>query len=158
MSLHGSMGNLKCFYHFNKLTLTWIRALFSSEGRNITILMSIRIIKYHFFYCEQELSIFPQKALMIFDCISSHIGWAPPTTLHVSSITIVYGKKYMNATCKVLVPCFMSWNKRSQKCFICTKSLFLSTFVHTFLYILVSEHFSFAKIIHPPDRCGISIS
>jgi hypothetical protein len=26
----------------------------------------------------------------------------------------------------------------------------------TFVYIPVSEHFSFAKIIHPPDRCGIS--
>ena len=29
-------------------------------------------------------------------------------------------------------------------------------FVHNCLYILVSEHFSFAKRIHPPDRCGIS--
>ena len=29
--------------------------------------------------------------------------------------------KNINTTCKVLVPCFMSWNKRSQKCFICTK-------------------------------------
>jgi hypothetical protein len=28
--------------------------------------------------------------------------------------------------------------------------------VHKFVYIPVSEHFSFAKIIHPPDRCGIS--
>ena len=27
-----------------------------------------------------------------------------------------------------------------------------------FVYVNVREHFSFAKIIHPPDRCGISIS
>jgi hypothetical protein len=36
-----------------------------------------------------------------------------------------------------------------------TNSVFLSNVVHTFVYIPVSEHFSFAKIIHPPDRCGI---
>jgi hypothetical protein len=29
----------------------------------------------------------------------------------------------MNATCKVFVPCFMSWYERSQKCSICTLSL-----------------------------------
>jgi hypothetical protein len=36
--------------------------------------------------------------------------------------------------------------------------LFISDFVHKFVYIPVSERFSFAKIIHPPDRCGISRS
>ena len=61
--------------------------------------------------------------------------------------------KNINSICKVLVPCFMSWNERSQKCSICTKSL---NVVHKFVYIPVSQHFSFAKIIHPPDRCGIS--
>ena len=66
--------------------------------------------------------------------------------------------KNINTTCKVLVPCFMRRNKRSQKCSICTKSLFCSNFVHKFVYIPVSDHFSFAKIIHQPDRCGISIS
>ena len=35
---------------------------------------------------------------------------------------------------------------------------FLYNFVHKFVYIHVSEHFSLAKIIHPPDRCGISRS
>ena len=69
-----------------------------------------------------------------------------PTTLN----------KNMNATCKVLVPCFMSWNNRSQKCSICTKILFLTNDVHKIIYIPVIEHFSIAKIIHPPDRCGIS--
>ena len=39
-----------------------------------------------------------------------------------------------------------------------TKSLFLSNVMHKFVYILVCEHFSFAKIIYPPDRCGISRS
>ena len=58
----------------------------------------------------------------------------------------------------MLVSCFMSWNKRSQKCSIRTKSLFLSNALHPFVYIPVSEHFSFAKITHPPDRCGISRS
>ena len=38
------------------------------------------------------------------------------------------------------------------------KSLFLSNVVYKFVYIPVSEHFSFVKIIHPPDRCGISRS
>ena len=32
----------------------------------------------------------------------------------------------------------------------------LSNFVHKCVYIPVCEHLSFAKIIHPPDRCGIS--
>jgi hypothetical protein len=58
----------------------------------------------------------------------------------------------------VLVPCFLSWNKRSKKCSIHTKSLLRSNFVHKYIYIPVSEHFSFAKIIHPPGRCGISRS
>ena len=35
---------------------------------------------------------------------------------------------------------------------------YFSHFVHKFVYIVVSEYFSFAKITHPPDRCGISIS
>ena len=30
--------------------------------------------------------------------------------------------------------------------------------MHRFVYIPVREQFSFAKIIHPPDRCGISRS
>jgi hypothetical protein len=64
----------------------------------------------------------------------------------------------INGSCKVLVPCFMSRNKRSQTFSIRTKSLFLSNFVHKFVYIPVSEHFSFAKIIHPLDSCGISRS
>jgi hypothetical protein len=54
------------------------------------------------------------------------------------------------------VKCFMRWNERSQKRSICTKRLHLSNVVHKFVYIPVSEHFSFAKIIHPPDMCGIS--
>ena len=81
-------------------------------------------------------------------------------SLHILNNTCVklYWTKNINATCKVSVPGFMSWNKRSQKCFMCTKSVFLSNFVHKFVYIAVSEHFSFAKKIHPPDRCGISRS
>jgi hypothetical protein len=55
--------------------------------------------------------------------------------------------KNTNTTCKVLAPCF-----------ICTKSLFISAFSHKFVHIPVSEHFSFAKIINPPNRCGISRS
>ena len=58
----------------------------------------------------------------------------------------------------MLVPYFMSWYWRSHKFSICTKSLFCLHFVHKFVYIPVSEHFSFAKMIHPPDRCGISRS
>ena len=38
------------------------------------------------------------------------------------------------------------------------KSLFLSKVEHKFVYIPVHEYFFFAKIIHPPDRCGISRS
>ena len=52
----------------------------------------------------------------------------------------------------------MSWNKRSQKCSFCTKSLIWETFVHKCVYIPVSKHFSFSKIIHPFYRCGISRS
>ena len=52
----------------------------------------------------------------------------------------------------------MSWNKKFQKCLICTKTYFLSNFVHKCVYIPVCELFSFAKRIHPPDRCDISRS
>ena len=52
----------------------------------------------------------------------------------------------------------MSWNKRSLKFSIYPKSLFRSNSVHTFVYVPVDEHFSFAKIINPADRCGISRS
>jgi hypothetical protein len=58
----------------------------------------------------------------------------------------------------VLVPCFMNWNKRLHTFSIHTKTLFLSNFVHKFVYIPVSEQLSFAKIIHPPARRGISRS
>ena len=34
----------------------------------------------------------------------------------------------------------------------------VSNFVHKCVYIHVSEHFSFAEIIHPADKCGISRS
>jgi hypothetical protein len=33
-----------------------------------------------------------------------------------------------------------------------------SNILQKFVYIPVSEHFFFAKIIHPPDWCGISKS
>jgi hypothetical protein len=39
-----------------------------------------------------------------------------------------------------------------------TRSLFLSNFVHKFVYIPVREHFSIAKIIYQRDRCGIARS
>ena len=42
---------------------------------------------------------------------------------------------------------FMSWNKSSQKCSICTKSLSHKNVVHKLV-----------KLIRPPDRCGISRS
>ena len=51
--------------------------------------------------------------------------------------------KNINATCKVLVACFMSWNKRYLKC-------------SKFVYIPVSEHVSFSKITHPRDKYDIS--
>jgi hypothetical protein len=38
------------------------------------------------------------------------------------------------------------------------KNRFLSNVVHKLVYIPVSEYFSFSKIIHPPDRCGITRS
>ena len=56
--------------------------------------------------------------------------------------------------CKVLVPCFMSWNKRYQKCSIRTESLFLSNFGCKCVYIPVSEHFSFAKITQHDHYTG----
>ncbi len=37
-----------------------------------------------------------------------------------------------------------------------TKGLFLSNIVQKSVQICVSEHFSFAEIIYPPHRCGIS--
>ena len=83
---------------------------------------------------------------------------ASSLTLVLSHVTYIYiynMNKNINGTCKVLVPCFMSWNKISQRLSIHTKRL-CKQIVHNLRDIPVSEHFSFAKIIHPPDRFGIS--
>jgi hypothetical protein len=71
--------------------------------------------------------------------------------IHIQCKLYLHWKKYTNP-CKLLIPCFMSWNTKSQKCSICTKILFPSNFVHK----LFSEQFSFGKIIQQPDMCGIS--
>ena len=55
----------------------------------------------------------------------------------------------------MLVPYFMSWNKRSQKCSILTKKCISFKLCAQCLYIPVNQHFSFAKIIHSLDSCGI---
>jgi hypothetical protein len=75
----------------------------------------------------------------------------PTREAGVSKTVLNMHTLHKNVTCKVLVPCLMSWNQRSQTFSKRTKSLFLSNVVRTF----VSQQFSFAKIIHPTDRCGI---
>ncbi len=64
--------------------------------------------------------------------------------------------KIINATLLFLHPFFMSWTQRSKTFSMYTKGLFLSNIVHKSVLICISEHFSFAEIIHPPHRCGIS--
>ncbi len=64
--------------------------------------------------------------------------------------------KVINATLLFLHTFFMSWTQRSKTFSMYTKGLFLSNIVHKSVLICVSEHFSFAEIIHPPHRCGIS--
>jgi hypothetical protein len=66
--------------------------------------------------------------------------------------------KNINTTCKALIPCFMSWNKRSRNVPYSLKADFSQFLCTKFVYIRLSEHFSFAKIIHPSDKCGISRS
>ena len=102
----------------------------------------------YFVYCDTWcLPVLDQQMNMLPSVIDRHQAntsfW---TTLNIN----------INATCKVLVSCFISLNKNSQKCSRHTKSVFISNIVHKCVYIPVSEHFSFAKIIHPPDRSGIS--
>jgi hypothetical protein len=59
--------------------------------------------------------------------------------------------KYTEQKCKVLVPCFMSWNIRSQKCFVCAKNLFLSTMcTNLFTSLLVSISL-LLKVLWPTD-------
>ena len=81
-----------------------------------------------------------------------------PTHCDIISLVRCYYTEQKYKCNMWLVLCFTSWNKRSHKFSIRTKSLFLSNVVHKFVYIPVSEHFSFAKIRHPPDRCHISRS
>ena len=90
----------------------------------------------------------------------------------VSNKTEVYATMEPNRLrwFRLLTTCKLHWTKiwtqhvpwaeikDPRKCSICTKSLFLSNVVHKFVYIPSSEHFYIAKIIHPPDRCGISRS
>ncbi len=64
--------------------------------------------------------------------------------------------KIINAILLFLPPFFMSWTKISKIFSMYTKGLFLSNIVHKSALIGVSEHFSFAEIIHPPHRCGIT--
>ena len=61
---------------------------------------------------------------------------------------------------------YININVYSQQCYVgsflcfawCLQKGYFSQIVHKFVYIPVSENFSFAKIIYPPDRCGISRS
>ncbi len=48
-------------------------------------------------------------------------------------------------------PFFMSWTQRSKTFYVHKRPIFLKC-----SQICVSEHFSFAEIIHPPHRCSIS--
>ncbi len=68
----------------------------------------------------------------------------------------IYTEKNYKRNTFVFAPFFMSWTQRSKTFSMYTKGLFLSNIVHKSVYICVSEHFSFAEIIHPPHRCGIS--
>ena len=52
----------------------------------------------------------------------------------------------------------MSHELKKKRIFHGKKSLILSNFGHKFVNIPVIEDFSFAKLIRPPDRCGISRS
>ncbi len=70
-------------------------------------------------------------------------------------IYIIYTlTKIINATLLFLLLFFMSSTQRS-KTFSSQKAYF-SQILLTNLSKSVSEHFSFAGIIHPPHRCGIS--
>ncbi len=64
--------------------------------------------------------------------------------------------KIINATILFLPPFFMRWTQSSKTFSMYTKCPFLSNIVHKSVLNCVSEHFSFAEIIHPPHRCGIS--
>ncbi len=72
------------------------------------------------------------------------------------TISNIILNKIINTTLLFLPLFFMSWNQRSKTFSMYTKGLFLSNIVHKSVLIRVSEHFSFAKIIHPPHSCGIS--
>ncbi len=75
----------------------------------------------------------------------------------ILSVPTVYTlTKIIYATLLFLPPLFMSWTQRSKTFSMYTKGLFLSNIVHKYVQICVSEHFSFADIMHPPHKCGIS--
>ncbi len=112
------------------------------------------------------------KLFNILKCIMSHVNTISVSNTEITCICdeislilqtyTVYYRAYMyteqnyKRNTFVLPPFFMSWTQRS-KTFLCTtKDLFLSNIVHKSVLICVSEHFSFAEIIHPPHRCGIS--
>jgi hypothetical protein len=61
-------------------------------------------------------------------------------------------QKYKNTACKCVGPTFHDEIKDPIK----SSKAYFSNFGHKFVDIRVSEHFSFPKITHPPDRCGIS--
>jgi hypothetical protein len=57
--------------------------------------------------------------------------------------------KNINAKCKVLVPFFMSWNKRSQICSICTKILFFKHVGHKlWAFVLYQDNPSTWQVWH----------
>uniref|UniRef100_A0A8C8IIM3 Calsyntenin-1 n=1 Tax=Oncorhynchus tshawytscha TaxID=74940 RepID=A0A8C8IIM3_ONCTS len=74
--------------------------------------------------------------------------WMQGLTIHgLKRIILTTLNKNIKATCKV--------KKEKSHVLYAQKSLFLSNFWHIFVYVPVNEHLSFAKIIHPPKRCGI---
>ncbi len=76
--------------------------------------------------------------------------WQPYTEQNTLYIYI-----YIYFILLFLSPFFMSWTQRSKTFSMYTKGLFPSNIVHKCVWIFVSEHFSFAEIIHPPHRCAL---
>ncbi len=71
------------------------------------------------------------------------------------TMTVYTLTKIINAILLFLPP--ISWAElKDLRLFLCTQKAYFSQILFTNLSKSVSEHFSFAEIIHPPHRCGIS--
>jgi hypothetical protein len=133
----------------HKEELIWPCKIVLRLAGNMNIHMVDRGCIYPFFSASHRITLFKEHivtslhGLPVFIhssapahcfCFLFCYGQVSSTQLKVCLCLFTILNKNINAICKVLVPCFIRWNKIFQTFFILTKRWFLSSVVHNCLH------------------------